>query len=133
MFASKSRGFTLIELVVVITILGILAAFAVPRFVGLRSEADLASMKGTYAAASSAARLNFAAKRTGVAGHTPIVDGASLAAKMDDHTRDTWIAPGGPYMWNPESTYAIEVVTGETNTAPATLAIVDSDVNRVFP
>ena len=35
----KQRGFTLIELVFVIVILGILAAFAVPRFVDLTSEA----------------------------------------------------------------------------------------------
>ena len=36
-------GFTLIELVVVITILGILAAFAVPRFASLEGQARLAA------------------------------------------------------------------------------------------
>ena len=46
-------GFTLIELVVVVTILGILAAFAVPRFASLEGQARLAS---TQALAGSVRR-----------------------------------------------------------------------------
>ncbi len=53
----KSRGFTLIELVVVITILGILAAFAVPKFVALDSQARTATISGLAGSVKSAASL----------------------------------------------------------------------------
>ena len=53
----KTRGFTLIELVVVITILGILAAFAIPKFIALDSQARIATVNGLVGTVKSAAAL----------------------------------------------------------------------------
>jgi MSHA pilin protein MshA len=50
-------GFTLIEIVVVITILGILAAFAVPRFASLEGEARLAATQALAGSVRSGASL----------------------------------------------------------------------------
>ena len=57
MKSSQSRGFTLIELVVVITILGILAAFAMPKFIALDSQARIATINGLAGSVKSAAAL----------------------------------------------------------------------------
>ena len=53
----NQRGFTMIELIVVIVILGILSATALPRFIGVQDQARQAKLNGAIGAVNSAAAL----------------------------------------------------------------------------
>ncbi len=60
-----SRGFTLIELIVIIIIIGILAATAIPKYVDLTNQASDGTAKGILGALRSADVMTFASRILG--------------------------------------------------------------------
>lgn len=90
----KKKGFTLVELIIVIAVIAVLAAIAIPKFGAVRNNAnksaDVANAKNIAAAVSKAIandEVNYSTEISGAALNS--VGGADIASQIDGITKDT--------------------------------------------
>ena len=84
--SKKRKGFTLIELIVVIAILGILAAIAIPRFTGVRETAAIGAAEADARTVLSAVGIYYAEKGEYPAKNADI---SALSDYLDDNLSGT--------------------------------------------
>ncbi len=91
-FSSKS-GFTLIELVIIIVVLGILAAIAIPKYQDISSDAKEAACRGALGGLRSGVTIWYAnqAVTTGTASWPTIADVNTVGSVMEQQV------PNNPY------------------------------------
>ena len=121
LLTNNQKGFTLIELIMVIVLLGLLAVVAVPKYVDLKTDAENAQANGVLAAAEGAAAINFANNLINDTGDL-IDDGTALMAALDG-TPTGWTVDGDTITNTnlTNITPVITVTTDETTTAKAVL------------
>jgi MSHA pilin protein MshA len=107
---AMQRGFTLIELVMVIVILGVLSAVALPKFVDLKSDAQQAAIDGAAGALNSAMAINYAAYNVSSTKGTQLTGGNAI---------QTLISAGGVVGWG--SQVSVKTDATCTTTAGATV------------
>lgn len=103
---AKEQGFTMIELIVVITILGILAAFALPRFVDVRNEARAAAIGGLGGSLRSASAMVHA---------KALVNPTATAVPVEDQTIN--LTAAGGYAKATDIGKAVQDLSGFTATS----------------
>jgi MSHA pilin protein MshA len=128
----NEKGFTLIELVVVIVILGILAAVAVPKFVDMQIDARKSSLKGLLGTVKSASSLAHAQAlvqgQTGATGSVtmegsavaldfgyPDLDGIAAAVNIDGFT---YVAATGIFTLTGGTNCTVTYEAAEDATTP---------------
>ena len=88
----NKKGFTLIEMVIVIAILGILIAIAVPRFAGFRGRAQDSADKATAATIGKAAELYYATEGDQLTDPGDLVDNKLIEPGEYDEFEIVWVS-----------------------------------------
>lgn len=85
---NAQQGFTLIELIMVIVILGILAATAIPKFADLSGDAKTAAVKSIAGTLASASGINKAARIVNSSNGVAIANCTDVENALDDSLLD---------------------------------------------
>jgi MSHA pilin protein MshA len=137
----QQRGFTLIELIIVIVILGILAVTAAPKFIDIQGDATASTLQGVKAALQGGSQLVYA--KSAIAGEQKTAEAAGPTTQVfvggqtvdtdfgyPDAEKTTVTTLSG---WVDIRTTEFTVVSGSSGTTAATATVPGGGTFAVIP
>jgi prepilin-type N-terminal cleavage/methylation domain-containing protein len=122
----NQKGFTLVELVVIIVIIGILAAVAIPQYINLVKNAADGTARGVLGGLRSANSLLFASRivnpNTAAFGWTDIVGSAQIQGVENTYNATYFTMTAGGYSYS----FSLSPTNPAAPNTPATIYCVDT-------
>ncbi len=126
---NRQTGFTLIELIMVIVILGVLAAVAIPKFTNLSADANAAAVQSVAGALGAAAATNYAVRSAKSTNGVAVTTCATAVNALQGATLPT--GAGGTYVISDASSATGATAVAANATSSCTLTFTPTSGSAV--
>lgn len=112
----QQSGFTLVELVMVIVILGILAVTAIPTFINLSGDAQQAATNGVAGGLASGSAINYASRKANAANGVAVANCTGVASTLQGGLPAGYVITAGAIAVDATATCTVTGLGGTTAT-----------------